>query len=146
MSDTVPVNPDFDADCRAAFDAQPIMGTLGIRIVSVTPGACAMEMPFDPAYTQADGFLQAGMPAVLADNCGGCAMMSLMPAGARVVAVEFKINFLAPAVGDLLRAEARVIKSGRSLSITEVDVLAVKDTATTLVARMQQTGMRRDPR
>ena len=89
---------------------------------------------------------QAGMPAVLADNCGGCAMMSLMPADARVVAVEFKINFLAPAVGDRLRAEARVIKAGRSLSVTEVDVYAVTGAATTLVARMQQTGMRRDPR
>ena len=96
--------------------------------------------------SKADGFLQAGMPAVLADNCGGCAMMSLMPAGARVVAVEFKINFLAPAVGDLMRAQARVIKSGRSLSITEVDVFAVRDGQATLVARMQQTGMRREPR
>ena len=146
MTRTAPQNPDFEADCRAAFGAQPIMATLGIRIASVAPGACVMEMPFDPAYTQADGFLQAGMPAVLADNCGGCAMMSLMPAGARVVAVEFKINFLAPAVGDLLRAEARVIKSGRSLSITEVDVFAVSGGQVTLVARMQQTGMRRNAR
>ena len=145
MTDFVPENPDWEAACRAHFARQAIMRTLDCRLTVLRPGHAEIEMPFDPAYTQQDGVLQAGMPAVLADNAGGYAALSLYPAGANILAVEFKINFLAPGAGERFRAVGRVIKSGRTLCVNEIDVLAITGDRMKPIARMQQTGLRVAP-
>ena len=63
----------------------------------------------------------------LPDSAAGYAGLTLMPPGAGVLTAEFKINLLAPAQGDRLVAQGRVIKSGRSLTIAEADVFAETD-------------------
>jgi acyl-coenzyme A thioesterase PaaI-like protein len=59
-----------------------------------------------------------------------------------VLSVEYKINFLSPAHGASLAARGRVAKAGRTLSIVEVDVVAIDPAgAETSCARMLQTVM-----
>jgi acyl-coenzyme A thioesterase PaaI-like protein len=62
-----------------------------------------------------------------------------MPPGARVLTVELKINLLAPAEGDRLRATGRVERAGRTLTVVrgEVDVLTGDEAVA--VALMQGT-------
>ena len=62
-----------------------------------------------------------------------------MPEGAGVLTVEFKINLMAPAQGEYLEAIGKVIRSGRTLTITQVDVFAIEQTKRTQVALVQQT-------
>ena len=64
-----------------------------------------------------------------------------MPAGASVLTTEFKINLLAPADGEFLRARGRVVKPGRTLTVCDVDVFAVKDGRPTLCAKLLETLM-----
>lgn len=45
-----------------------------------------------------------GVISTIADSACGYAAMSLLPEGMDVLAIEFKINFLAPAKGDELVA------------------------------------------
>jgi uncharacterized protein (TIGR00369 family) len=142
MTDFTPADPDWEARCHAHFARQAIHHTMGIALTALRPGYCELEMPFDPRFTQQDGVLQAGVPAVLADNAGGYAGLSLYPAGSDVLAVEFKINFLSPGIGDRIRACAQVIKNGRTLCVNEVDVFAITGDKTKLIARMQQTTIR----
>jgi uncharacterized protein (TIGR00369 family) len=137
-----PADADWEARCRAHFDRQEIHRTMGIVLTALAPGYCELEMPFDRRFTQQDGVLQAGVPAVLADNAGGYAGLSLYPAGSDVLAVEFKINFLSPGIGDRIRACARVVKNGRTLCVNEVDVFAVVGDGTKPIAKMQQTVIR----
>ena len=59
-----------------------------------------------------------------------------------MLTVEFKINLIAPAHGDALRARGEVVRSGRTLTICRVDVEVVRDGAATVCAVMQQTLMR----
>ncbi len=146
MTLLLPADPDYDSRCRASFARQAIMQTMRCALTVVRPGHAEIEMPFDPAYTQQTGSLQAGVMAIMGDNAGGYAALSLFPPGADIVAVEFKINFLSPGLGEVIRAVGRVIKSGRTLSVMDVDILGVTDGRARLIAKMQQTAMRVDPR
>jgi len=47
-----------------------------------------------------------------------------MPADTGVVTTEFKINFLAPAAGERIVARGRVVKAGRTLTLTQAEVYA----------------------
>lgn len=66
------------------------------------------------------------MVSTIADSAGGYAAFSLFPADSSVLTVEFKINFLAPADGEKMRATGKVIKSGRTLTICELQAFAIK--------------------
>ena len=62
-----------------------------------------------------------------------------MPTPPRSLTVEYKLNLLAPADGDLLEATGTVLKSGRTLSICRLEVHAVTGDIRRLVAVGQQT-------
>ena len=117
------------------------MATLGARLVSVAPGVVALELPFDPRLTQQNGFLHAGVVAALADNACGYAALSLMPADADVLSVEFKVNLMKPAAGPLFRAEGRVVRAGRTLTVCTAEVRALDAGREDVVALMQATMM-----
>ena len=96
-------------------------------------------MPSQPDLAQQHGYQHAGITTLLADTTGGLAAATMMPAGTNVLAVEFKINLLAPARGERFRAEGRVLRPGRTLTVVEVDVFADTGERATLIARLQQT-------
>lgn len=127
---------------RASFDRQGLMAALGARLVSVEPGAVAIDLPFSPALTQQHGYFHAAATTAIADTAGGYAALTLMAPGDEVLAVEFKVNLLRPAVGDRLVATAQVLKPGRTLTVCRIDVHAHRDGAATLVATMTQTNFR----
>jgi uncharacterized protein (TIGR00369 family) len=91
--------------------------------------------------TQQHGFLHAGALATVADSACGYAALSLMPAGAAVLSVEFKINMLAPAAGDRIVARGRVIRAGKTVTVCWGDVTAYGGFEERLVATMVGTMM-----
>jgi acyl-coenzyme A thioesterase PaaI-like protein len=62
-----------------------------------------------------------------------------MPAGTRVLSVEFRLHLLAPAEGELLVATGRVVRSGRTLTVCELEVAAEKGGERTVCAWGSQT-------
>lgn len=134
-------DPDYATRVRASFDRQSIMGLIGARLTRVEPGEVEIELPFRADLCQQHGFFHAGVTSTIADSAGGYAGFSLFPADSSVLTVEFKINLLAPADGELLRAVGRVVKPGRTLTVTEAEVLVVKNGAEKACARMAQTLM-----
>ncbi len=136
-----PKNPDFEARVRDSFSRQGIMELIGARLTRVEPGLVEIELPYRADLTQQHGFFHAGITSTIADSAGGYAAFSLMPAEASVLTTEFKINLLAPAEGELLRASGRVIRPGRLLTVCEVDVFALKDGAAKPCAKLLETLM-----
>ncbi len=134
-------DPEFEARVRASFGRQGIMTLIGARITRVEPGLVEIELPYHADLTQQHGFFHAGITSTIADSAGGYAAYSLMPVGASVLTTEFKINLLAPADGELLRARGRVLKPGRTLTVCDVDVFAIKGGRTTLCAKLLETLM-----
>jgi uncharacterized protein (TIGR00369 family) len=134
-------DPDYEARVRASFDRQRFMHTLGARLARVAPGEVDVELPVRDALVQQHGFVHAGALATVADSACGYAALSLMPAGAAVLSVEFKINLLAPAAGNRVLARGRVIRAGKTVTVCWGEVTAHDDTTERLVATMVATMM-----
>ena len=137
-----PLNPSFAADVASSFAQQSIMNLIGARLGRVEPGVVEIELPFRKDLTQQDGFLHAGAITTVADSAAGYAAYTLMPAGSRVLSIEFKVNLLRPARGERFIARAEVIKPGRTLTVVRADVFAVSaNSERELVATLQGTMM-----
>jgi uncharacterized protein (TIGR00369 family) len=135
-------DPDFAERVRHSFGRQGLMTHLGAAMTKVEPGLVEIEMPFGEELTQQHGFYHAGGIAAVVDTAGGFAGSTLFAADDGVLTVEFKLNLLSPADGDLLIARGEVIKPGRTLTITKGEVFIRKNGVTKLCALMQQTLMR----
>ncbi len=144
MSDTIaftPRNLDFEAVIAKSFAAQGLMKTLGVVLRSVAPGRAVLELPYTAAVAQQQGLFHGAGIGAIGDVAGGYAALSLMPAGSEVVTVEYKVNFIRPATGGLLRAEGQVLRAGKSLTVCRVDVASIENGEATVVALLQATFM-----
>ncbi len=110
----------------------------------VAPGHVEIVVPFRPQLSQQHGFFHAGITATIADSACGYSAFTLFPPGTLVLTTEYKINLLAPADGEQLRAVARVLKSGRTLTVAEADVFVRKGDTSTRCARMLATVICRE--
>lgn len=146
MTEFQPANPDYEARTRDSFARQGIMRTLGGELARVEPGLAEIVLPFRPGLSQQHGFFHAGVTATIGDSAGGYAAFTLFPAEATVLTVEYKINLLAPADGQRLRALGRVLKPGRTLTVCDVEVFVEKDDRERPCAKLLQTLMRLDGR
>ena len=117
------------------------MALIGAELTTVEPGLVVIELPYRDDLCQQHGFFHAGVTSTIADSAGGYAAFSLFPADASVLTTEFKINLLAPADGERLRAVGRVVKPGRTLTICDVEVFAVKHGGEKICAKLLQTLM-----
>jgi uncharacterized protein (TIGR00369 family) len=126
---------------RDSFARQGIMVTLGATLAKVAPGTCEITLPYRAALSQQHGFFHAGVVSTIADSAAGYAAYSLFPAGSSVLTVEFKINLLAPADGENLRATGRVIKQGKTLTICEMQAFISKNNEEKLCAHGMSTLM-----
>ena len=136
-----PSNPGFVEMVREAFYGQPFMAHLGATLELVDPGFCEIHLPNRSEMSQNLGYFHGGAIAALADVCGGFAGWSLQPEGMGMLTVEYKTNIMAPGQGERLIGRGRVIKSGRTLTISEVEILVVDGGEKRLCATALQTLM-----
>ena len=141
-----PPDPNFERRVRDSFARQTFMTTLGARVVQVTPGEVVLDLPWRPELGQQHGVLHAGVIASIADSACGYAALSLMPAGAGVMSVEFKVNLLAPGRGTHFTAVGRVRRAGRTLTVCEGAVLAHEGDTEREIAVMTATMIRLEGR
>jgi uncharacterized protein (TIGR00369 family) len=134
-------DPNFEAKVRASFAQQGLMTNIGARMVKIVPGEVEIEVAWRADITQQQGFVHGAVIAAIVDTACGYASFTLMPPGVEVLTVEFKINFIAPAVGDKMIARGRVTKAGKTLTVCAGDAYAVKDGKEKLVAALQATMM-----
>jgi uncharacterized protein (TIGR00369 family) len=135
-------NARFRESVQASFARQGLMKALGGRLRRIEPGSVEIELPYSEVVTQQHGYFHAAAVAAVADNAGGYAALTLMRTDEEVVAAEFKINFLRPAVGSLLVAEATVLRLGRALVVSQATVRAMDGDNWKTVAVMLQTNAR----
>lgn len=136
-----PPDPGYAARVRASFDRQGAMRLIGARLSEVRPGYCCIELPYRGDLTQQHGYIHAGIVAAIVDSAGGYAGFTLFPVDSSVLTAEYKLNLLAPAMGERLIAVGEVVKSGRTLVIARGEVHAESAGKRTLCAIMQQTLM-----
>lgn len=126
---------------RASFGRQGLMSTLGAEITVRGAGVVEIRCGFDQRLTQQNGFVHGGVITSIMDSACGYAALSAAPADCEVLSVEFKVNLLAPAVGESFVARAAVKRAGKNLTVCTADAFAVNGSGEKLIATMLATMM-----
>lgn len=127
-------NPDFQQRVADSFQRQQFMATIGAKLTSVNAGQVEIQLPYSPDLSQQHGYFHGGVIGTIADNCCGYAAFTLLAATDSLVTAEYKLNLLAPGIGDRLIGRGEVIKAGKSLAVCRADVFVVKDGSEALCA------------
>lgn len=138
---TLNSDPHFIQRVRASFDRQYAMNLIHANLAVIEHGRTEIHLPHWQGIEQQHGFIHGGVVGMIADSAAGYAAMTMVQASASVLTVEYKMNLVAPADGELLIARGKVVRSGKTLIVTQAEVFAIKDNQETLCALMQQTIM-----
>jgi len=112
---------------------------VGTQLLELEPGRVEIAVDLRRELTQHHGFGHGAVVGYMADTV--CAWAAASVAG-DVVTSEYKINLLAPAVGQRLTAVGTVVKAGKSQVVTRADVFAEKDGERRIVATALATIVR----
>jgi uncharacterized protein (TIGR00369 family) len=121
---------------RGEAPGPPVARLVGFRIVEVAPGRAVFAMEAGPQHANPMGTLHGGILCDISDAAMGIAYASTLEEGETFTTLELKINFLKPVWNARLRAEAHVVKRGRTVGLVECDVV---DETGSLVARASST-------
>lgn len=135
---------DYKERVEKSYARQTAMKGIGAELTEVREGAVTIELPFRSDLTQQHGFIHAGIVTMIVDTACGYAAFSLMPPTAAVLTVEYKVNFISPAIGEKLIARGRVLKPGRTLMVCHGEVHALTAGKEKLVATMLATMIERE--
>jgi uncharacterized protein (TIGR00369 family) len=137
-------NTNFAEEIKQSFAKQTIMELIGAKLTRVEPGIIEIVLPYRADLAQQHGYLHAGIVTTIADSACGYAAYSLMPPNSEVLSVEFKVNLLLPAKGEMFLASAEIVKSGKTLTVVRADVFSLgQEGERTLIATMLGTMMRK---
>ena len=104
---------------------EPFFDLLGMRVEDVAPDFCRMRLPFRPELQQAGGLVHGGAIASLLDSAGVMAIKARMESEIKgIPTITMTVNYLAPARGTDVLAEAKIIRRGRSIVFAEVRALS----------------------
>jgi uncharacterized protein (TIGR00369 family) len=121
------------------------MAFIGASIDVPGAGECEVRVPFRAELTQQHGYFHGAMSGAVADVACGYAALSVQPPGTSVLAVEYSIHFLEPALGDALIGRARVIRTGKRLITCRCDILVERDGQEQLCGAVLETVTARTP-
>ncbi|WP_456433979.1 PaaI family thioesterase [Nitratifractor sp.] len=103
---------------------------IGGELIELGEGSARLAFTIRPHHMQHLGVVHGGAIATLADHCGWYAVISQLDPGYTSVTIELKINYLQPAVGTRLEAEAKVKNRTKRTAFTTIEMFSNK----TLVA------------
>ncbi|MDR0633593.1 MAG: PaaI family thioesterase [Azoarcus sp.] len=130
---------DLQKHISESFSAQGLMTTLGAELTLVASGEVHIVLFPRPALSQQHGYIHAGALTSVLDSACGYAALTVAPTGMDVLTVEFKINFIRPAIADRFVAVGKVKKAGRTLTVCQGEVLGEQGSHRETIAVMQAT-------
>ena len=92
-------------------------------------------------HRQQDGFIHAGVMATMADHTAGYCAFTTVPEDFQVLTIEFKINFLKPAHGEVLICRSNILRGGKQVIIGESQVFDIHGAEEILSAKAMVTMM-----
>ena len=108
---------------RAALNQQGFLHHMGASVDEVVRGQVVISVQKRPELLQQHGFFHGGVIAFLVDNATTAAAGTVIDRATQTcLTAEYKLNIVAPALGDRLACTASVVKPGRRLTIVEAKV------------------------
>ncbi len=109
---------------NGALPLNTIAETLGYDIIEAESGRVVLAITPTSAHLNPWGTVHGGLTATLLDSCMGLAVQSTLERGFGSTTLEFKISLIRPITQDtgLIRAEGKIINSGRKVGIADGQV------------------------
>ena len=112
------------SDVQAMLDGSPYIRGCGMKVVRLDPKALeiAVQLAMRPEFERRAGTGQwhGGPIAALIDTAGDYALA--LHAGGPVPTINFRTDYLRPAVDTSLTATGRVRRAGRTVGVVDIDV------------------------
>jgi uncharacterized protein (TIGR00369 family) len=112
---------------RGWLENSPFVDHLGIRLEEMEPGRAVLAMPYDDALPTLGNVVHGGAISSLIDTAAAAAAWSGadVPERPRASTVGLTVDFLSPARGQGVTADARVVRrGGTGLCFCQVKVTA----------------------
>src|SRR5438445_10128366 len=96
---------------------------LGFDVESVHAGRAIFRLDVKPNHKQVHGVVHGGILGALAATTAAIAAYTTVPRGTEIATVELKINYLEPVPGGRIKADARVLRTGRNFVVAECEIV-----------------------
>jgi uncharacterized protein (TIGR00369 family) len=122
MSDAL--KPLTGDELQAMLDRSPFIAFLGLKITEADPArelvtmTCAMRPEFERGA--GTGQWHGGPIAAIIDTVGDYALIMALRRG--LPTINFRVDYLRPAIKTALTSTARVRRAGKSVGLVDVDV------------------------
>jgi uncharacterized protein (TIGR00369 family) len=126
---------------REKFETNPFPRSLGIDLDSIEPGRARLSLEVKQQHLQLAGNMHGGAIATLVDTAVAFAIVGASKPGARFTTIEMKVNYLRPISKGRVVADAKLIRDGRRIVVSDCDVF---DSEGNLAAKGLVTYMRLD--
>ena len=101
---------------------------LGFALEAVGEGRAILRLDTRSHHKQLNNVVHGGILAAMVDTASAIAAYTTVPAGVALATVELNINYLEGVAGGRIKAEARVLRTGRNFVITECEIYDRKGT------------------
>ncbi|UCD82367.1 MAG: PaaI family thioesterase [Desulfobacterales bacterium] len=110
----------------------PFWALLGLELLEIRKGWATLRIPIDEKLTNAIGLVHGGAIFSVADSAVGTALVGMINRNENISTLEMKINYMKPAKGGELIAEAKIIHKGNQTAVGDVEV---RDEEQNLIAK-----------
>jgi len=111
-------------ELQKMLDHSPFIAFLGLKVTEADPAKerLTMRCEMRPEFERGKGTGQwhGGPIAAVIDTVGDYALV--MSLGRGLPTINFRVDYLRPAIGTALTATARVRRAGKSVGVVDVDV------------------------
>lgn len=115
-------SPKLTAATRRHLKKSRAVAMLGFDLERVSRGRAILRLDARQHHKQLNNVVHGGILAALADTAGAIAAYTTVPVGVALATIELKINYLEAVPGGRIRADARVLRTGRNFVVTECDI------------------------
>lgn len=117
-------------EIQAMFDSSPFIAFLGLKVMSadIAKQEVTVKAPMRPELERRAGSKQwhGGPIASVIDTVGDFALGMMLGRG--LPTVNFRVDYLRPAIDTALIVTARVRRAGKSVGVADIDVFDEKGT------------------
>ena len=124
------------------IEAQPFSVLLGAKVTAVEGDKVEISLEIRDELKQQNGFVHGGVLSYLADNA--LTFSGALALASPVVTSEMKVNYVRPAIGEILIVRAKTAHKGKSQAVTQCEVFVVKDGVEKLCLLGQGTIVKTD--
>jgi len=107
---------------RERMKDSQVITHLGFDVERVERGHAIFLLDVRSHHKQIHGVVHGGILAALADTTAAIAAYTTVPRGTEIATVELKINYLEPVPGGRIKADARVLRTGRNFVVAECEI------------------------